>query len=524
MNEAAAPRPIQSYVAEALLCTLVVGVLFLYPQSHFGYSTRILDLGDEGLLWYVSQRTALGQVPLRDFFSYDPGRYYWSALIFKLLRGDGLFEQIIADDIFGLIAIFVTYLVMCRSAIDRRWRIAAVLLLGITLGFPRHKIYEQALSLISVAGVTFVLARPSSKRWFYYGLATGNAAFIGRNSGLYFGIAAILTFGLLKFLNANLRAWRALGAYALGSAIGYLPMLVMVIAIPGFVSALWRSVVLNSKQLIPVPVPFPWRLHALGLYGLQPLAASFLFILAPLTYALLLLLLPRLGNISDQSGERRLACGASIAGIPYLLHGFSHATFGHLSQATLPFVVASIAFSAYLFKTGKRYLSLSVALGLTGLVLACWLPREPIVEYLRARDLFQPIRIESRPFLLPGADVQVMRAAQVAFDGCGARDGSFLASPDYPALYAFLETRSPFWEVYFILFRLPRSEESQTRHIDALIQNRTAVILLTPSDEKAMRVVYPRLLDYILTHYQPMNTPAVSGDFQIYYMPEWCGK
>jgi hypothetical protein len=69
-------------------------------------------MGDEGWLWYVSQRTALEEVPLRDFFSYDPGRYYWSAFIFKLLRGDGLFEQIVADDLFGLIGLFLTYIIM----------------------------------------------------------------------------------------------------------------------------------------------------------------------------------------------------------------------------------------------------------------------------------------------------------------------------------------------------------------------------------------------------------------------------
>jgi hypothetical protein len=243
----------------------------------------------------------------------------------------------------------------------------------------------------------------------------------------------------------------------------------------------------------------------------------------PLTYALLILLLPRLGSISDPSGERRLAYGASIAGVPYLFHGFSYATFGHLSQATLPFVVASIAFSAYLFKIGRHCLSLGVLLGLTGLVLACWLPREPIVEYLRARDRFAPIEIQNSRFLLPRADVQLMRAAQVAFDGCGARDGSFLAPPDFPAVYAFLRARSPFWEVYFILFRLPRSEESETRHIDALIQNRTALIMLTPADERGMRVVYPRLLDYILTHYQRINTAAPNEDFQLYHIPQACG-
>lgn len=524
MNENFASRLIRSQITEAALVCTLIGAAFLFSQSHFGYSTRILDLGDEGLLWYVSQRTALGEVPLRDFFSYDPGRYYWSAFIFKLLRGDGLFEQIVADDLFGMLGLFVTYIAMCRLAIDRKWRIATALLLGIALGFPRHKIFEQTLSLVAVAGVTFVLSKPTLKRWFYYGVATGLAAFVGRNSGLYFVLAAILALAMLKYLHKIVSAPRALGAYVLGGTIGYLPMIVMVIAVHGFASALWRSILLNSKQLIPLPVPFPWRLHALGLHGLQPFAVSILFIAAPATYGLLLFLLPRWGQGFDQSGERRLACGASIAGIPYLFHAFSYANFGHLAQASLPFVVASAALSAYLAKIGKLGLSLCVLLSLTGLVLACWLPREPALEYLRKRAGYKPIEIQNTKFELLSEDAELLLASQNAFQRCGSRDGSFLASPTYPSPYAFLRTRSPFWEVYFIFLRLPRSEESQAKHIEALVQNQTSVILLNQADEQGMGVVYPRLLEYISTHYQPMKPAFPIGDFKLYYQPQSCGE
>src|SRR5439155_4875547 len=87
-----------------LLSFLVAGTVFLV-QWRYGF-----NWGDEGLLWYISQRTALGQVPLLDFFSYDPGRYYWSAAVFKLLRRDGLFEQIVANDAFGLLGLIAAYI------------------------------------------------------------------------------------------------------------------------------------------------------------------------------------------------------------------------------------------------------------------------------------------------------------------------------------------------------------------------------------------------------------------------------
>ena len=103
-------------------------------------------------------------------------------------------------------------------------------------------------------------------------------------------------------------------------------------------------------------------------------------------------------------------------------------------------------------------------------------------------------------------DVDLLLASKEASVHCRGGDGSLLSSPTYPTVYAFLRTRSPFWEVYFILLRLPRNEDSQTKHIEGLQQNRTSVIELDPSDEGGIKVLYPRLYDYIHENYVPMQS------------------
>ena len=41
---------------------------------------------DEGYLWYGTLRLLEGRVPVRDFRSYEPGRYLWCAPFVHLLR------------------------------------------------------------------------------------------------------------------------------------------------------------------------------------------------------------------------------------------------------------------------------------------------------------------------------------------------------------------------------------------------------------------------------------------------------
>src|SRR5437764_2387450 len=133
-------------ISEAVLLSAAVSMAVCWLQWRYGFL-----LSDEGWLWYISQQTARSEVPLRDVFSYDPGRYYWSAAVFKLLQNSGLFDQIFADYLFAISGLALSYYAMFRVGLGRPLRLAILLLLGVVIGFPRHKIYEQTLSLISVA-------------------------------------------------------------------------------------------------------------------------------------------------------------------------------------------------------------------------------------------------------------------------------------------------------------------------------------------------------------------------------------
>jgi len=508
----------------ASFCVLVAAAVFLI-QWHYGF-----NWGDEGWLWYISKRTALGEVPVRDYFSYDPGRYYWSAAVFKLLGRRGLFEQIFADYLFGVIGLAVSYLAMARSGMKRSWRVAVLLLLGLALGFPRHKIFEQSLSLISAAGITLVLVAPESrKRWLIFGVATGLAAFIGRNSGMYFAVAGVLAFVLLRLRRRTSALMVSLVPLLGGIVIGYSPMFFMMLRFCGFTSAFIDSVLLTPKWSWPLRIPFPWDSRAGGLHGLdgwQMHAVSWLCLAVPLTY----LFIVWREYKAELKGAPALAVGASLAGLPYLHHAFYHADFPHIAQAVLPFIVAVAAISSDMWASELRKWTLVCFAGMAFLTLSCWLPMEPLVQHLRAKarapQSLAQIAIDGRQFEVPAHQATMMNAAKAAFESRGARDGGFLEAPFYPGLYAFLNARAPFWDTYYLW---PRSDDLQNRHIEALIENHTSLVLLnrdvTFDKQDWLRIghTYPKLVDYILEHYQRSHQKFPDG-FEVYYLPQACGK
>jgi hypothetical protein len=513
-----------SYLEAALLSAGAATFIFLI-QWHYGF-----NWGDEGWLWYISQRVTAGQVPIRDVFSYDPGRYYWSAAIFKILGKDGFFEQLLANYLFGIFGLAVTYIAMSAVGVSRAWRISILILLAIALGFPRHKVYEQTLSLVAAAGIAFVLTSPEKlNRWFLYGIATGVAAFIGKNSGLYFGIAALLTFLLLRISGTRISVVRVFAWLFGGIIVGYSPMLLMAITVRGFASAFWHSVILTRNWSWSVPIPFPWTSHAPSLRGLdlaQWRAVSILCVAVPLTY--LFIIWKALWNRTRE--EQTLALGASLAGIPYLHHAFHQADFPHIAQGVVPFIVAVGVSCHFLWIHKRRRWSGASSTALCCLILTAWLPMEPLVQHLRTKarapQSLARIDLGGRKFEVSVRQAEVMQAVQNIFHSCGAVDESFFEAPYYPGMYAFLRTTSPSWDTDFFW---PRSDRIQQEEIDELAQNRTSLLLINRDamfdghEWLKIAATNPRLAQYLFSTYQRTSTELPLG-FELDVLPGSCAQ
>lgn len=151
--------------------------LFYLLQADIGIS-----LADEGFLWYGTIATAGGQIPFRDFNSYDPGRYLWTAG-WSFVLGDGIMALRLSTTIFKMIGLGFGLLALRRVISSWRGLLLAGLFLELWM-FPRFKSFEHGLAMMAVYFCVWLIENPSPRRHFIVGIFVGLAAFFGRNHGL----------------------------------------------------------------------------------------------------------------------------------------------------------------------------------------------------------------------------------------------------------------------------------------------------------------------------------------------------
>ncbi|HEV7517590.1 MAG TPA: hypothetical protein VGR07_14920, partial [Thermoanaerobaculia bacterium] len=152
--------------AAAVAC-LLTGALFLAERRlDFSYD-------EEGFQWYGSVAVAHGFVPFRDFYSYDPGRYYWNGAWAQVL-GEGVLALRLSTALFGACGLFLG-LLAARRAVPHPGLLVPVGVVLLLFMVPRNKLFESALAMAAVYAAVLLLERPSLRRHAGAGAVVGLA-------------------------------------------------------------------------------------------------------------------------------------------------------------------------------------------------------------------------------------------------------------------------------------------------------------------------------------------------------------
>lgn len=497
----------------AFLAALAIAVLHCLV-AYLAFGGRDLRLGDEGYLWYGVQRTAAGAVPLRDFQSYEPGRYYWCSL-FKPLFGDGLLGLRAATALFK--ALGLTFALLVASRFVRG--LAELVLCGVLLGlwmFPPHKSFESSLAAMATWFVVRMLENPSTRRIFATGAFVGLSGFFGRNHALYGAVASALALGLVLGKRREL-AWKPrVGAWVGGGLVGSLPLLGMLLFVPGFAASLWEStlVILQNGANLPYPWTWPWTPDWAGLdgWGRAGAAAEVLCYLMPWV-ALPLGLLAALRCPGGRLAARAVIVGAACTGLAYIHHAAVRSHPHHLAECLPPTLLLVFAWVGA--RSGwPRRASWTLLCAVTALMM------------LQEHPLLSRYRPGSKPPELVDFDVNGESIAVSVFFAPGLenlrsfvnanipRDQPLFIAPNRPGLYPLLGRVAPTWWIYFFW---PASEAEQQTLIADLERNHVNWALLIEREidgrqDMSFRSTHPLVTAYLQRNFRLVSTPGFPPD------------
>lgn len=484
-------------------------------------------LADESFLWYGAQRVIAGEWPIRDFMAYDPGRYLLSAALLATTGDSGILALRAVTAAVGALGLYLALRLL--TAGPARLNRVALALAAVALAawlLPRHKLFDITTSIALVVAVAYVLDRPASRRWCVLGLTVGLAAVIGRNHGVY-GVVASLLALLLAGVAARGRPQPAAGAtppaqallcWAAGVVTGYLPVLLMLVVVPGYAAAFWDTVLFQFElgaTNLPLPVPWPWLSPYTGASAADRLAAMlpglwFIGVLAFIGIGFAVVLRRALCSADLPSP---ILTASVLVALPYAHFAFSRADIAHLAQGIFPVLIGV----CWLLTTrpGARATLLAGSLCLVSLVVAG--NQHPGWQAIRDGRWVE-FRVGDDELTVPprtAAFLELLKGLVQRY----APDGKpFLAIPNWPGAYAALGRKSPLWEIYALL---PRSEAFQRAEIERIRQTGPAFVLvedqaLDGRDVLRYRNTHPLVMEFIESHFERQEKLSSDPNITLY--------
>ncbi|TAM52613.1 MAG: hypothetical protein EPN57_14425 [Paraburkholderia sp.] len=496
-------RTVTQLIALALLATLS---LFLW-EGRAG-----LNLPDGGFFWYGVQRVLSGEVPIRDFQAYDPGRYYWSAALLAATHGTSIVALRVTAAIFSWIGVFAGVWLVARSMTaktDRTlWLLAAVSICAWMT--PWFKVFDNTLAILLICGFAYLLRRPSARGYFVAGLCVGFAAVFGRNHGVYGLAASIGAVAYLALQMRRLATLKELGAGVLGVVAGFSPLLVMLL-IPGFGSAFWDSIRLifhEGATNFPLPVPFPWRVPTDQMPLGALLGVLFLWIIAFPMAGLVCAAI----NLRSRAWTRPEFVAALLVSVPYAHYAYSRADVDHMAVSITPVLVGCFIALAR-SSAPLRYLLAAALLAISILVVG---PSHPGWACHQTQCAVTTVGTDKLQ-VVPGTAKDVALLNKLVHDF--APNGKpFYVTPYWPGAYALFDQKSPTWAIYALW---PRTEGFQQRENEKIAAAQPGFVLINdlPLDgREGQRFSQTNSLTYtyIKTHYRLLTGYGVPDGYELY--------
>jgi hypothetical protein len=473
-----------------------------------------VNLADEGFLWYGVQRTVAGEVPLRDFQSYDPGRYYWSAAG-TFLFGDGLVALRFSETVFQVLGLWAGLL--AASRVTQNWALLAAVGLMLTLWmFPSHKLFDHTLLLCGIWIAVRLIEEPSPSRIFTAGLFVGLCVFFGRNHALYSFLAQASLLLLLHFKILPPLSVSYLAIWFAGIVVGLVPTIAMFVCVPGFFARYIESIrsILHHGTNLALPLPWPWRVSPNSAAGTIQFFLGIFLIALPLGYIAAVIV--SLSMPSQTIEDHALLIGCAFVGLFYLHHAFSRADFSHLAQAIHPFTLAALALFGSLGARNSYHWAVVAVLIAAALFTVG--RQMPIYQRITSPTPWVPCDAGGKIFVPPSINRLFTCLRKFATENIAPQDGVLIA-PFTPILYPILNHESPLWDLAYYFPATAQRQEAMIHELTTKNVN-WAIISNTPPDKREdlrFAATHELVWQYLTGNFEPVESACLPRSMKIFH-------
>jgi hypothetical protein len=500
-------------IIQMMAVTAIPVLALFFWQSHDGF-----NIWDEGYLWYGVQRVLAGEVPIRDFMAYDPGRYYFSAGLMGLLGDSGLMS--LRWTLVGLqmVGVLVSLFLVRKNALVSSgfFLFVASMTFAVWI-YPQYKTPDIVASIVLVGALAYMVQKSSLKGYFIAGLFVGLVAVFGRNHGIYGIVGGVGAMGYNAFKNeGGVPLFKSFSMWVFGIVIGFAPVLLMIMFIPGFGMSFLESIqqLFQVKATnLPLPVPWPWlaefaqwrfgtvqRSFLIGLY--------FVFILGFGIVGLLWLALRKLKNKPVSSP----IVASIFLALPYAHYAYSRADLDHLALGIFPFLISGFAFLVR--QPAKIKWSLAALLSFSSIFLM--IPFHP--GWLCAHQQCVGADVGMDKLNVDHGTASDIAMLKTLVDKFAPNGQAFIATPFWPGAYAVFARKAPMWENFAFFKHSEAFEQAEIGRIVAA-NPRFAVIYDLPLDSRAelqFANTHPRINQYILDNFEPLTGYTDNPAYRLY--------
>lgn len=493
----------------------------LVCAAYLWEGTLNFNPADEGILWYASQRVALGELPIRDFQSYLPGRYFWAAAMMALRGDTGLVSLWMSASVCLAAGLYVALRI-----VDGESRKAGFLWLGtaalvlLVWAIPRHKLFDVTLSILITASLASALREPGARRFLIAGATVGLAGAFNMNHAAYGVVAHVGALCLMAtrcrggFLRASVWPWLA------GFVLGASPAWVAAVVSPGFrqvlaemIGGLIQRTAATSQTNLALPVPWPWTVP---LGGGDPWSVAGRLLLGTFFVAIIVYG----AGVSAASIRRRFTgrpvspviVASAFVTLPYIHHALSRAEILHLAQSVAPMLIGVLAW------LGGRppVLRWAATAGLLAASVLVALPAH-LGWQRHVAGNWTPVRLGTDTVVVNPGIADTLRGIQSLVAEHCAEEDTFLAVPYLPGAYALTGRRAPQWEVYALF---PKPEAFERREIDRIraASPRFAIVQDIPLDgrpELMFSRTHPLQMRYLRENFREVPGPFADPSLQV---------